>query len=417
MRRLWELLGGNRDLRLLLTASFVSFTGDWILRTGIAYQIYVLTGSTLASAATVVVSLLPQLILGSVAGVFVDRWDRRRTMIGVNVLLAVGLLPLLAVDDRQHLWIVYLVLTVQSCLAPFFAAAEAAVVPTLVPAELRITANALNGQVRDIARLAGAGLGGVLAGVGGVALLSVTATATFAVAAGVLAVIRRSRSTGGPAAKRRPHLLNEWRQGARIALVSPALRAIMFFTVITGAGEAIMGTLMAPFVRDVLHGNAQTYGVIMSAQAVGGIAGGVLATLFGHRVSPRRLAGYGAVAFGVLDLALFLYPLIMFKVWPAILLMVVIGLPGALTIAGLMTVFQDVTDDGHRGRVFGAMIALEAAAMMVGGALAGTLGGRIGIVPILAMQGVGYVVAGLLVLLMLPRRRPEPVAGSERAYR
>jgi MFS family permease len=69
----------RRDYALVLSATFISFTGDWILTAGLAYQVYVLTGSTLASAAMVLAGLLPQVVLGSFAGVLADRWDRRRS--------------------------------------------------------------------------------------------------------------------------------------------------------------------------------------------------------------------------------------------------------------------------------------------------------------------------------------------------
>src|SRR5712691_10693721 len=88
---------GQRGLRLLLTAGLISLTGDWIMRIGLAYYIYAITGSTLASATMLLASFVPQIVLSSVAGVFVDRWDSKRTMIISNLLLAAGLLPLLAV--------------------------------------------------------------------------------------------------------------------------------------------------------------------------------------------------------------------------------------------------------------------------------------------------------------------------------
>src|ERR1700734_2284062 len=81
---------GRRDLRLLLSAGLISQLGDWVLRVGLTYYIYVLTGSTLASALMLVASFVPQILLGSLAGVFVDRWEPRLTMIGANLLLAGG---------------------------------------------------------------------------------------------------------------------------------------------------------------------------------------------------------------------------------------------------------------------------------------------------------------------------------------
>src|SRR5690242_18738637 len=157
----------GRDFHLLLGANFVSFLGDWILNAGLAYQVYVLTGSTLASAAMVLAGLLPQVVLGSYAGVLADRWDRRGTMIACNLLLAVTLFPLLLIHHPGQVPIVYAVAAAQSALAALFASAEAALVPSLVTAPELVTANALNGQSRDVARLAGAALGGVLAATGG----------------------------------------------------------------------------------------------------------------------------------------------------------------------------------------------------------------------------------------------------------
>jgi len=390
----------GRDFHLLLGANFVSFLGDWILNAGLAYQVYVLTGSTLASAAMVLAGLVPQVVLGSYAGVLADRWDRRRAMIACNLLLAVTLLPLLLIRHPGQVPIVYAVAAAQSALAALFASAEAALVPSLVTGSELVTANALNGQARDVARLAGAALGGVLAAAGGIRLIAVADAVTFVLAAGLLMLIRH-RAVRRPAVERESHA---WRAGLRIAWSSRTLRALLAFVLITGVGEAVMMTLMAPFVRDVLHGGAEAYGAIMAVQAVGGLAGGLVATLVGHRFPARLLLGAGAAVFGLLDLVLFLYPLIHPAVWPALAIMIVVGVPGALTVAGLVTVFQTATADAYRGRVYGALTALKAAAMLVGIALAGTLPARVGIVPVIAVQGAGYLSAGLLVLVVLSDR-------------
>jgi Na+/melibiose symporter-like transporter len=403
VRRLRAVLGGNRDLRLLLAANLVSLTGDWILRTGIAYQIYVLTGSTVASAAAVLASLLPQIAFGSVAGVHADRWDRRRTMAVTNLLMAATLLPLLAVQDAGQAWIVYAVVAVQSCLAPFFTSAEAALVPSMVPAGHLVTVNSLNGQVRDVARLIGAALGGIIAGLGGIVLVSILDIATFLLAAALIAAVRARPATG---TAQRPPALREWVDGLRIAATGRTLRVFLAFTLLTGIGEAIMGTLAAPFVRDVLGGNARAFGTIMAAQAIGGITGGVLVTLTGHRFAPRTMFGWGATAFGILDLTLFLYPLLGRPLWPAIILMILIGVPSGFLVAGTMTVFQQATNDSHRGRVYGATVAVDGAAMLLGTIAAGTLAERLGILPVITAQGVLYTAAGILVLRTLPRNTP-----------
>ena len=403
MLALWRLLVRQGGLRLLLSAGLISLVGDWILRIGLAYEVYALTGSTVASAAMLLASLLPQILLGSVAGVFADRWDRRATMVVTNLLLAAGLLPLLLVQDARRVWIVYPVAVVQSCLAQFFVAAEASLLPDLVPRTDLVTANALNSQIRDIARLVGAACGGVIAALGGIRLLGLADAATFCLAASLLALIRlpRSRTARRDDSERGERVRSVWRDwvdGTRLAWQVHTLRVLLVFVAITSVGEGVMGTLMAPFVRDVLQGNSSAFGLIMSMQAVGGILGGLVAASVGHRFRPSRLLAWGAVAFGAIDLALFLYPLAAPTLWPAFLLIVLVGPAGALMGAGLMTLFQTATAAGYRGRAFGALIAVEGVATLSGTLAAGLLGGRVGIIMVLTTQGAGYVLAGLMVL-------------------
>jgi MFS family permease len=89
---MWAVLR-RRDFALLWSGSLVSDTGDWLLIVGLPIYVFTTTGSSLGTAVVFIVELVPALLLGSVAGVFVDRWDLRRTMITVNLVQAVLLLP------------------------------------------------------------------------------------------------------------------------------------------------------------------------------------------------------------------------------------------------------------------------------------------------------------------------------------
>ena len=182
---------------------------------------------------------------------------------------------------------------------------------------------------------------------------------------------------------------------------SRVLRVIAGFTLVTTVGEGIMGTLFAPFVHDAVHADASVYGLIVSAQAVGGIIGGLVAAAAGDRFRPERLFGWGAAWFGAVDLVLFLYPLAYPVAWPAVVCMLVVGIPGAFSRAGSTTLVQRATQDSHRGRLFGALGTLQAFAVVVGLVCAGFLGEAVGVIPILAIQGAGYLLAGLVVLAVL----------------
>jgi Na+/melibiose symporter-like transporter len=402
---------GQPGLRLLLGAALISVTGDWILRVGLAYYVYVLTGSTLASAVMLLASFVPQIALSSLAGVFADRWDSKRTMVVTNLLLAAGLLPLLAVHRASQVWIIYLVVAAESGVQQFFTPAQQSVIPVLVADDHLVTANALGGQVGDVSRLAGSAAGGLLAAAGGITALTVTDVASFLLAAVLLARLPLAPRRGVAARLMRlSGLRAEWAEGLRVVAGQRVLRVVLVFLAITCVGEGIMGTLFAPFVRSVLHGSGPDYGFIMSAQAVGGIAGGLIAAALGSRARPALLLGWGAVAFGAVDLILFLYPLGYVAVWPAVVCMVAVGVPGALTMAGGFTLLQRATADGHRGRVFGALGAVEGAATVAGTITAGFGGQSVGIIPVLATQGTGYLIAGVAVVLILRPGAGEPAA-------
>jgi Na+/melibiose symporter-like transporter len=416
----------HRDLRLVLGAGLISLTGDWMLGIGLAYYVYALTGATLASAMVLLAEFLPEVLLGSLAGVFVDRWDRRRTMITTNVLQAVGLCPLLLVQGTGSVWIVYCVLAWQGSVGLFFSPAEQAMLPRLVPDDELVTANALNGQNRDLSRLIGSAAGGVVISAGGLTALTLIDAATFVVSAGLIAAVRTSGTPQPvqeegelqpPPARRYARLRDEWVDGLVTAVSDRVLRVILLFAVLTSIGEGIMGTLFAPFVRDVLDGSGQAYGLVVSMQAIGGIVGGLVAASMGHRVSAVQLFGWGAVVFGVIDLTMFLYPLAYAALWPAAVCMLAVGLPGALTVAGYTTLFQRHTADAFRGRVFAAIGVAQAVAAIAGTFAAGFLGESLGIVPVIATQGVGYVVAGIAVLLSIrgyrePRPEAQPVESA-----
>jgi Na+/melibiose symporter-like transporter len=419
VRATWRMLAGRRDLRLVLSAGIISLTGDWILTIGLVYRVYAMTGSTVASALTMASVFAPQVLLGAVAGVFADRWDRKRTMITADLLLAAGLMPLLLVRGPAQIWIVFAVMFWEGAVEQFFSPAQQAMVPRLVPDDELLTANAVSGQVSNVSRLAGSALGGVLAAAGGLPAVTLADAATFLASAALLALVRTSGRTasdgsGGPVRARLAQVRAEWRDGLRLTTRHRVLRALMIFALVTSVGEGTMSTLFTPFVEHVLHGTAQDLGFILAAQAVGGIAGGLVAAACGHRMRAARMLCYGAVVFGLVDLAIFLYPLGYVAVWPAVAGMIIVGVPGALTLAGLITLFQRSSEDSYRGRVFGAVSALEGVTVLAGTLGAGYLSRRAGIVPVLAIQGAGYVVAGLVMLVWL-RDRAGPAAGGGEA--
>ena len=119
------------------------------------------------------------------------------------------------------------------------------------------------------------------------------------------------------------------------------------------------------------------------------------------RARASWLFGWGAVAFGAIDLVMFLYPLAGIAIWPAVVCMIVVGPPGALILAGALTLVQREVADSHRGRIFGAFGAVEGVAIVAGTVAAGFGGQAVGIIAVLAAQGAGYLIGGVAVLVAL----------------
>lgn len=407
----------RRDFGLLWFAGLATLTGDWALSVAVPVAVYQLTGSPAATSAIVAVNVGPRLLFGAVAGVYVDRWDRRRVLLWANVLLAVVVLPALAVTSAGQVWILLAVTFAQAILAQFVSPAEHALLPRLVPAEHLAAANALNGLNNNLARLIGPALGGVAAaafGLRGAVWLSVGAVL---IAAALVALIRgRHRVDPTPAADAHsPAVRREIVAGLRVITRSAVLRALFLALIVTSVGEGVMASLFAVFVGRELHGGTLELGTLMSAQAVGGLTGGLVATGLAGRWAPARMVTVGLVLFGAVDLVIFNYPRWFTALTGEIALFVLVGIPGAVLIAGAVTLLQTEVADAFRGRVFAVVGVVQSGAMLIGTAIAASVTASLGVITVLTIQGAGYVVAGVLFRLLhgtaardLSRREPMP---------
>lgn len=429
----------QRNFTLLWLGGLISLAGDWMLNIALPVYVYTVTRSALATSLMAIAAFLPQPLLGSLAGVYVDRWSRKRTVAICNLLMMLGLLPLLLVHGPASLWIIYPVLLGESVLAQFFRAAQSALLPTLVGEDLRVPANALSGLSLHLARLAGPALGGIVVGLVGLRGVVVADAVSFGIAALLIALIRVPLPAGAAApgtadTPTTPSLRRELVEGLALVRRERVLATIFLMSVAMGVGEGIFGVLLVVFVVRVLRGGALQLGWTMSAQAVGGLLGGLVIGGLGRRVRPARLLGWACVIFGCVDLLIVDMPALLPLAGPlaarlpvvlgiapveAIILglFVLVGVPGAGIQAALMTLIQSAAPNQLMGRVMGLLMALMALMILVGMGIAGGFGDQVGPVPLLNVQGSAYVLAGLLALARLRGARrvavPEvPVAAA-----
>ena len=386
--------------------------GGWALWIALPLHVYGLSGSALATSGVVAALVAPGILLGSVAGVFVDRWNRKTTLVVGNLLLAAATLPLLAVDESQ-LWIVYPIVFLLEVIEQFTGPAENAFLPRLVREEELVAANSLNALNNSLARLGGPALGGALYASVGLTGVVLANSVSFLAAAGLLAAIGASGAVVAvgdiavAAGRRWRQVWVELRAGLAVVRRSRPVAVVFGVTSITAFGEGVFAVMFAVWVRDVLEGGVPALGLLQTSQAIGGLIGGTVGAFFGRRLVPERLFGVALLAFGIFDLALFNFPLLLDGVWIGVALMILVGIPGVSSQAARTTILQTHVEDAYRGRVFGSLSTSASLLMFVGTLAAGATGDLLGPIALLNFQGGAYVVAGIFVLLALaPSRAP-----------
>jgi MFS family permease len=407
----------------LWLAGAVSETGDWLLLIALPVYVLQLTGSALVTSTVFLLGLLPGLVVGPLAGVLVDRWDRRRTLIAVSLAQAALLLPLLAVRGHQQLWILYAVTAAEAALGHLFQPAKNAQVPALVPAGELVAANSLTGLTDNLARLVGGPLGGIILELGGLGGIVVCDAASFVVAAALLAAGRNpARATVPPSGQQAPGpglgLLGQWVAGLRLIRRDSRLLGALVVTAIASVAQGIFVVLFVVFVVQLLHGGPPEVGLLRGVQAIGALLGGMLLAPLGHRLAPHHLAGAGLLAFGLIELAIWNGPALTTGTGLYVGLFVAVGIPGIALFTGLAAFVQGTTPDGFRGRVFSAWFTVGDGFQALGMLLAGLLAGPVGLLPVLNGQAALYLLAGLLTFALLARRaggRPGPPASEPAA--
>jgi Na+/melibiose symporter-like transporter len=391
----------DRDFRLLWTGQLLSNLGSWLLVVAVPYRVFQLTGSAAATGLAFVIGSVPSLALGPVAGMLVDRWDRRRTMLAVDLGRAGAILPLLLVREPGQLWLVYAALLVESALTQLFDPAAQALVPAMVGRSAELAAaNALLSVVAAGSRLAGAALGGIVLAGGGLGALVAVDAATYVASAASLGLLRWRPAPERSAVRagRSPDPPGtEVLQGLRHVIRSRRLRGLLVVTAMFLAANGAFTAVLVPYVRLRLHGAAGDLGLLLAATGVGFLAGAPLARAILRRVGPRATATSSLLAAGAGFLAWFGTG----RLAPALALAAVTGAAATVFLICRRTHLQLLTPDRLLGRTGATFLTAEATATLAGTALGGGAAGFLGLTATADAAGVAILASAALAAVVL----------------
>jgi MFS family permease len=380
-----------RPVRLLWLAQVVSIFGDFLaifaVMSVVTYQLH---GTPAQVTLISIAFMLPFALISPIAGVFVDRWNVKQTMIASDLIRAVLALCLVFAANLNQ---IYVILFILSAVSTFFVPAQSVTLRTVVPKEGLLAANALIQQAFQIMRIISPALAGAMVAWFGANSCYYVDSLSYIFSATMIALLLIQRLPSlSPAqndGSKLRSVITDMASGAKFIFT----HATMSFVILSMAAGmfalSCFGPLIAVYVRDELNAGSIAFGIINSMIGIGMILGSLIVNRFAQRVPKSHL-----VIWGLLTLAVFVVVMAAFKnMVMAGLGTFGIGVGIIFIIVAAQTLMQQQTPIELVGRVSSSFMSVLSIAQLFGlvfsGSLAQTLGTR----------NLFYASAGLLLLI------------------
>jgi MFS family permease len=375
----------SRNYRLFFGGQSVSLIGTWMTRTATSWLVYRLTDSAFLLGVVGFAGQIPVFVLSPVAGVYVDRWNRHRTLVVTQVLsmLQSLMLAYLALKGIITVGEVIALSMFQGTINAFDMPARQALVIQMVEQREDLgNAIALNSSMVNGSRMIGPSLAGILiAGWGEGLCFLLDGISYLAVIYSLLAM---SIPTGETAPRPVRGTWEGLKEGFQYALGRGPIRPVLLLLATISLMGMPYAVLLPVFARDVLHGGPHTYGFLVAASGLGAIGGAL------YLASRRSVRGISRIIIAAgLMFSLGLLGFSQCRVtWISFALMLPVGAGMMMVIAASNTVLQTIVDDDKRGRVMSFYAMAFQGMTPFGSLLAGGLGSRLGAPPTLVVGGI-----------------------------
>lgn len=365
----------SRNYRLFFSGQSISLIGTWTQQVAISWLVYRVTGSTLLLGVVAFTNQIPTLFLGPLAGVVADRWERKRLLIWTQILsmLQALILAALVLTGAIQTWHIVALSLLIGIINAFDIPVRQSFVVQMVERKQDLgNAIALNSAMFNSARFIGPLVAGVLiTTVGEGVCFLLNGISYIAVLAGLAAIRVAPRQNNNGKAP----VMREFSEAIRYVFnFKPILAILALLSVFSLAGAPYM-VLMPAFAKDVLGGEAHTFGFLMSSAGIGALS----ATMYlaarrnAHgliRIIPAATAacGLGMAAFALST-----------NVAISIACLFVAGFGMMTQIASSNTIIQTIVDEDKRGRIMSLYAMSFMGIMPFGSLLAGSVADRIGV--------------------------------------
>jgi MFS family permease len=381
--KMMERLGvlSHRNFAYLWFGQILATFGDKFTEIAIPILIYQLTGSALQLGLAFIFQVVSALLFGMIGGVMSDRWDRRRTMIGSDLIRAglILIIPLAMVSPFSigvKLAILYSLIFLIACVKQFFLPAKIAIIPEIVPKKKLMQANSLDQAAMKLSEFAGYATAGLLIHYGGVTPAFLTNAGTFLISA-VLIWLMHTQVQTAELEKTIKAIIKEIRDGLDHVKNVPILAGTVVLSLIAPMALGATMPLLIIYVDQVLRGGAREFGLMEAFFGLGLSVGVILVGKFGSDKDRWSILSLGVLGIGAGMLLTFGIPMLLVDYSTALLMSVALPLffltamaNGAIFLE-IRTIVQENTPQRMIGRVFAVITVTSSAAAAAGAAMAG----------------------------------------------
>jgi len=392
-----------REVRRIWMAQIVSVFGDFLAVFAVFSVVtFQLHGTATQVSMILVAYMLPLAVISPLAGVFVDKWNVKWTMIASDLVRAA--LVLVLVFMRPNLNAIYAIFFALSTVSSFFIPAQSVAVRAIAPAAGLLAVNALMSQAVQGSQIISPAISGLLVQWFGAnsCFLFDSASFVFSAAMVMSVAIHRQRSAAAAASS----VLSSLLQGFRFILTHAALSFVILSMTAGMFAVRCFGALLSIYVRDVLVSTAALFGILNSLIGIGMIAGTQSIHRFARKIPQQYLVIYGLSGMGA---AVFVTA-VFGKVATTALGMLAIGFCAALVFIPAQTLLQKETPHDMLGRVSSSVMSLMAISQVLAMFVAGPVAQKAGIRNLYFGSAVMLVGIGAVGLGRL--RKPQAPAES-----
>jgi CRP-like cAMP-binding protein/sugar phosphate permease len=355
----------KRDFRFLWTGQLVSTIGSSLTDLAAGILIFQRTNSALAVGLMLMATAIPSLVVGLVAGVFVDRFSRKKIMIASDLIRA-GLVLSIPFLIQVDILFLYLVVVLASSVKQFFDPAEQSVLPDVASEEELSAANAFLSISSFGSTAIGFAAAGFLASTGEIAIAFYVDAVTFVLSAICISFVRVPAMVveGATSVKA---VVENLQSGISLLVRTPILRStlIVFAPVLFAFG--LWNVLLLPFAIEELGGTEFQYGLQEGLTSLGFVFGSLLMAKYIDRLPEGT---WMVISFTIMGIVGVLYGLAS-NIWIAIVLVTISGFAQPPSSIARALVFQRNTPREFRGRAFSAFFVSRDVLFLLGMATAG----------------------------------------------